>query len=560
MKTDKLVRLVKTRIRELGMGDPVKIMEHIDNEESLSDSEKEECLTIAETQISLAQQRLNLQEKTIPMYVVEDFIDNNPIHYDRSKIWWVWNESKQKYEMCDDTDICNMIYDDNDDTRILSSAVRSQYLHAFQIVGRKKKLEEVPVNHIQFKDCVIDIDLEELQPFQADSDYFYTNPIPHNVLDTKNECPIIDKMFEDWVGAEQKELLYEICAYCMLNDYPIHRIFCFIGAGRNGKSSFMNFLKKFIGIENCTSVRLDQLDDSRFEVANLYQKKVCFIAETNFKLLENTSTLKRASGGDMLTAEFKQKSSFNFVNFAKIIIATNTLPITTDRTEGFYRRWTIIDFKNQFKDNGDIIADIPQEEYDAFARICIIKLKNLMTNKKFTNDKSIEERQKEYEAHSNPIIKFIEESLDKSVDDYVWFWEFRDKFETFCKERGFRTLSTKELSNALDNEGLETKLKDHWIGNDRKQWKGILGYKWRQNPVTDVTDVTDSPLNSYIQGTKSEVDNIGHIDNITPSYSPSVYECDQCRQECSQLFKIPDKYAPEITMNVCEKCLHKEKL
>ncbi|KKK82765.1 hypothetical protein LCGC14_2800130, partial [marine sediment metagenome] len=46
--------------------------------------------------------------------------------------------------------------------------------------------------------------------------------------------------------------------------------------------------------------------------------------------------------------EFKGKDIFDFRNYAKLIMATNSLPPTGDKTEGFYRRWKIIDFPKQF--------------------------------------------------------------------------------------------------------------------------------------------------------------------------------------------------------------------
>ncbi len=42
------------------------------------------------------------------------------------------------------------------------------------------------------------------------------------------ETPTIDKIFEEWVGEEYVKTLYQIIAYCLLPDYPMNRLFCFI--------------------------------------------------------------------------------------------------------------------------------------------------------------------------------------------------------------------------------------------------------------------------------------------------------------------------------------------
>jgi len=71
-------------------------------------------------------------------------------------------------------------------------------------------------------------------------------------------------------------------------------------------------------------------------------------------------------------------------NYAKILIATNNLPTTTDKTIGFYRRWLIIDFPNQFSEKKDILADIPNEEYNSLALKCVGILKDLLMKRAFS--------------------------------------------------------------------------------------------------------------------------------------------------------------------------------
>ena len=93
--------------------------------------------------------------------------------------------------------------------------------------------------------------------------------------------PVIDKIFNEWVGEKYIKTLYEIIAYCLISDYPIHRLFCLIGAGLNGKGCFLRLLSKFIGEDNITSTELDVLLSSRFEVTRLHKKLVCMMGETN---------------------------------------------------------------------------------------------------------------------------------------------------------------------------------------------------------------------------------------------------------------------------------------
>ena len=169
-----------------------------------------------------------------------------------------------------------------------------------------------------------------------------TNPIPWKVSGDPR-TPTMDKIFEEWVGKEYVPLLYEILAYCLIPDYPINRLFCLIGSGLNGKSKFLELLQIFVGMQNVCSTELDSLISSRFEVTRLHKKLVCLMGETNFGEISKTSILKKLTGKDIIGFEYKNKNPFEDYNYAKILIATNNLPTTTDKTIGFYRRWCIID-------------------------------------------------------------------------------------------------------------------------------------------------------------------------------------------------------------------------
>jgi putative DNA primase/helicase len=274
----------------------------------------------------------------------------------------------------------------------------------------------------------------------------------------------MDKIFAEWVGFEYTKTLYQILAYCLLPDYPLHRIFCFIGAGMNGKSKFLELLRKFIGEENVTATELDTLISSRFEVTRLYKKLICQMGETNFSELNKTSILKKLSGGDMIGFEYKNKTPFESVNYAKILISTNNLPTTSDKTIGFYRRWLIIDFPNQFSEKKEILSDIPEVEYENLAFKCIGILRELMQIKEFHNEGSIEDRMKKYEDHSDPLEKFIKEFTIDSPDGYVWKFEFEKKLNEWCKENRHRQISEVVIGKKMKEKGIQQQQKQsEWL-------------------------------------------------------------------------------------------------
>ena len=312
-------------------------------------------------------------------------------------------------------------------------------------MARLHKPKEIKKTWIQFKDKLYDIKTGKIM--EASPTYFVTNPIPWELHpENYRETPMMDKIFEEWVGKSHVQTLYEVIAYCLIPDYPIHRLFCLIGEGMTGKSCFLRLLKRFIGRDNVTATELDTLLSSRFEVTRLYKKLVCIMGETNFAELNQTSIIKKLTGQDTIGFEYKNKDLFNDTNYAKIIIATNNLPATTDKTIGFYRRWLIIDFPNRFSEKKNILEDIPEEEYKALTIKSALILKELLIDKEFTNEGSIEERTKKYEDRSNPFEKFWKDNIEEEGNSHIWKHELRDRLADWCKEHRFRTLTDKTIA------------------------------------------------------------------------------------------------------------------
>ncbi len=393
------------------------------------------------------------------------------ICFDKNQIWWLWHEKNNAWKIVDETDIMNLI-----DSAIrfnastLESKVKNLILEGLKREGRKNKPKELDRRDVQFKDLIINYENGEIKP--ATKEYFATNPIPWEIGETEN-TPTIDKLFTDWVG-DKKPLLYEIIAFSMAREYFIHRLFCFVGSGRNGKSQYLKLVQTFLGIENVSSTELELLQNSKFETTKLHKKLACFMGETNFSLLEKTSKIKRLTGQDLIPIEYKGKSGFDYENYATVFIATNSLPTTADKTEGFYSRWQIVDFPNRFKEHGDIIDQIPPIEYANLAKKSIRILAELAKTFSFSFEGNITQRAQNYEEHSNPLSKFLEQEYRKDVNGQIPFFELYESFENFLKSTGQRSLTKRDVGSQLEEMGYE-KDYQHPPGEQNKKWLYVLG-------------------------------------------------------------------------------------
>lgn len=410
--------------------------------------------------------------------LAEQFIKIQPYFFDKTRMWWIWNKKTYCWVQIDETDLFNEISKCST-ANTISSKEKAEIIEALKQVGRQHVPQDFKNTWIQFKDKIYDLENDEF--FESSPEFFSTNPIPWEINGSE-ETPIIDKLFEDWVGKEHKIQLYEIVGYCLLCDYPIHRLFCLIGGGSNGKSSFLRMIEKFVGITNVCSTELDVLTKSRFEATRLYRKLVCIMGETNFSTISQTSIIKKLTGQELMGFEYKNKTPFDAHNYAKILIATNNLPETTDKTDGWYRRWNIIDFPNQFEEKRDVINEIPDAEFSHLARKSLRVLREVMDRKNFSNEGTLKERAKRYEEKSNPFDKFWKECIIEECDAYVFKYEFKNKLDNWCEQNKMRKLNDTTISEIMRQKGIETgkmKVKQEFWETLEKRYNAWVGIKWK---------------------------------------------------------------------------------
>ena len=413
------------------------------------------------------------------------FYQKNPFFYKNGNFWF-WNNEEKRWEIKDEICLINELETLFErEGVIFTSRIKYQYVDCFKAIGTKKIPKEPPVEWIQFKDKVFDLKNQTI--FEATPEYFFINPISWR-LGESEETPTIDKLFKEWVGESKEEILYEIIAYCCYRSYPMHFAFVLDGSGRNGKTQFQVLLRKFLGANNVCSSDFDTLIESRFESAKLYKKLVCCIGETNFGIISKTSLFKRLTGGDLVNFEYKNKAPFDDFSYAKLIINTNSMPSSEDTSEGFYRRFMIVPFLNEFEEGKNIIEKIPEIEYENMAKKILKVIKKIIETGKITSQGSIEERKLAYLKASNPLSIFLEAHCIRDIEFEVTYARLYGAYCNYLLKKKKRIVTRKEFKSALELEGIFLE-KIHFKnprGEFYLQW-GFRGLKFKDAFIDDLT-------------------------------------------------------------------------
>lgn len=248
------------------------------------------------------------------------------------------------------------------------------------------------------------------------------------------------------------------------------------------------------------------------------------MGETNFERMKNTSRLKELTGKDLVSIEYKNKNPFDAINYAKIVIATNSLPESHDKTDGFYRRWVIIDFKNRFSEERDILSEIPDQEYNNLSRKCIRVLRELLQRRTFTNEGTIEQRKERYEERSNPLTTFLKQ-YEVDVDNKIPASDFYDDFSVYLRNNGLRALTYSVVRGMMKDAGYE--YERHRIPFRDNAVSCIVGLKRSDNTkdvVSAVSAVSVVLPSLYLHETQGESANT--TDTLTQKKSTYELLCE----------------------------------
>lgn len=446
-----------------------------------------------------------------------DFVRAVPTVYDKNRSWWAWDFDKFQYVETDETELLNGVrFGHNLGDDILYK--KRQFVTALELEARNNKPPELPPEKIQFKDKVYDIKTGETQNILDENGtprFFSLNTIPHELGDSE-ETPTLDYLFSSWVGKEHVKTLYEFLAYCCYRAYPIHIITVLNGSGRNGKGSFLKILQRFLGKNNLASTDLDLLSstNTRFETYNLYRKLGAVMTETNFDVIRKTSLIKALSGDDLIRYEKKGGATIHEHSYAKLIIATNSLPQSEDNTDGMLRRWLIIDFPNQFPAGKDITLTVPEEEFRNLAKKVTRILPELIDRGYFHGQGSIEEQKKKYIETSNPFKPFVSKYCVTGEDLYIPYGQLFNKYVSFCESRKARKPSHKNFKLSLEAENFYKER----TTKDGQSAVYVLGVKlkdsipdFQEKNVRNVRNVRTSTQSLYVS---PESDSVHYVHNV----------------------------------------------
>ena len=204
---------------------------------------------------------------------------------------------------------------------------------------------------VQFKNGTVDLKTMTLRENRP-QDYLL-HAVPYNYPETDYLTPDTTLAWlKDLVGGDEQAVDY-ICAFvgmAFTQGYDKQQMLMLAGDGNNGKTTVINYLRSLFEPGAVTEVSLADLASgkNRFTTSNLYGKNLAITNESGNSFIKNADMLKKVTGGDATSMEFKGRNAFSTVSYAALIGASNDLPTIADRTEGLKRRLVVVKLTNNF--------------------------------------------------------------------------------------------------------------------------------------------------------------------------------------------------------------------
>lgn len=383
--------------------------------------------------------------------------------------------------LADDTITIEMIDDFNyDDFRQFLLTLFAPYLkHRYSKAIVEFALEDMVSNGtsdniIQFLDCYV----EDGRVYEGMHPTVGRFLIRRKVYDAiKNRKPTkvvreVDELIAHLCDYDEKNinLMTSILATVFLNDSemkntlsPHLRIFG--PSGANGKTTFEELLRKAFGNHNVVATQIGGLDNYHF-VETTVQSLIAVDGDSSGKSLSSdaAATFKRIVTGDTVRSRQIYGKMRDVKAMCLLLAFCNTLPKSSDKSNAFLRRMTIVKCSDRLTESRRFIANdewFKNLRSDVAAQYLVEKLLLKAQDMLDQDTLKLPEASK---ATKDMLTKFSEENDSASawikevgIEEIVGYQvkEVREKYEAWCEEND-KTPLKRQFNEILEvNFGLE---------------------------------------------------------------------------------------------------------
>ena len=342
------------------------------------------------------------------------------------------------------------------------------------------------LNKIPIEDGLYDLETQEIEPYAPDKIFLTKHPIK-KTEELLGENPIDNFINEVTENQEFALLLKEIAGYCFYRAMPFQNFFILVGKGANGKSVYLNLLRRLLGEDNVSNQSLQSLADGGFAIASLHGKNANIFGDLPAKAFQDVGKIKELTGGDTIEANQKFKDYIKFKNIAKLISSCNEVPETPDQNDAFFRRAIIINFPKSFEGraNPNLLNELcTDENIWGFFKSCVSAFRLAKEQNAWIVNESIEVKKDKYMVYSNSAIAFCGIALEYDPDSRLTCEKLYTGYLAYCKRKQvsprYEVVFFRAVYLYFGNKVFRRRLKDE-EDNVNQRIYVVQGVDWKED-------------------------------------------------------------------------------
>lgn len=298
---------------------------------------------------------------------------------------------------------------------------------------------------------------QRLQGFNAGDFLKYQLPFDY---DPNRECVLFREYLNHVLPDEGKQkVLQEFIASIFISKrkMKLEKVLVLYGDGANGKSVFSDVMRAMLGEDNVSGYGIGELcANNSYTLPLLQDKLLNYAPEFNGNI--DIERFKAIATGEPQGVRRIFREPYMMSDYARLAFNCNILPKNTEQSEGFFRRFLIVEFD----------VTIPEHERDLSLATKIIDgelagvfnwmlegLARLLDNGKITTCEAVSNATATYRKESDNVACWLEDTGTQPGKSQKPQQDMYNQYRIYCVDNGFRQVSTKSFSKRLKTAGFE---------------------------------------------------------------------------------------------------------
>lgn len=275
---------------------------------------------------------------------------------------------------------------------------------------------------------------------------------------------VLERFLDQLSGSDRelRDYLQRAVGYSLTGTTSEEAMFLLLGPGGSGKSTFIEAIKATLGdyvktADFETFLKRSASGAPRNDIARLNGARMVIACEVDEGKALAEGVVKALTGGDTVTARKLYHEAFEFKPEFKLWLVANHAPVVSATDSGMWRRIQRIPCNNALRaeDQNPSIKAALQNVRVAGPAILKWALDGCLAWQRegLRPPRAIVEATKAYQAEMDPLTQFIAERCELG-EDKVWSSEeLSEEYREFAQEFGARSLSAKQMAQALRARG-----------------------------------------------------------------------------------------------------------